>query len=58
MPKIKHNLKVVAIVTIRNASRMTPARRKGIADWLRVHARMLVTEGHLYSTRFTGRCYR
>ena len=46
-----------AVVTIRNAPRMTKKGRKAIANWLRQHARWLEKDGDKYSKRFTGRYY-
>ena len=47
--------KSAAIVTIKDASKMTAAGRRRIAAWLRNHATWLVESGNKYSARFTGR---
>lgn len=47
--------KSAAIVTIRDAGRMTKKGRRAIAAWLRRHAEWLEQHGDQYSTRFTGR---
>jgi hypothetical protein len=43
-----------ARLVIRHAGKMTKAGRKAIADWLRMHARMLEDEGDQYAPVFTG----
>jgi hypothetical protein len=52
---VKKKEKSAAIVTIKEADRMTPAGRRRVAKWLRAQADMLVKEGKNYSPRFTGR---
>lgn len=47
--------KSAAIVTIREAERMTPRGRRDIAEWLRRQARALIKDGPLYARRFTAR---
>lgn len=47
--------KSAAIVTVKDASKMTPKGRRSIAAWLRMQADNLEKDGHLYATRFTGR---
>jgi len=47
--------KAAAVVTIRNASDMSPAGRKAIAAWLRQHANDLTKHGKDYSGGFIGR---
>lgn len=47
--------KSAAILTIKDAPRMTPKGRREVAAWLRMHANYLVKYGHEYSPRFTGR---
>lgn len=47
--------KSIAILTIRDAARMTERERQGIAKWLRAHADQILKEGPRYSKRFTGR---
>ena len=48
--------KSAAILTIYGAPDMTPEGRKDIAEWLRLHAKMLVKDGSNYARgRFTGR---
>lgn len=46
--------KPVATLTIRSAGKMTPEGREAVAEWLRMHARMLLKDGANYSPRFTG----
>jgi len=48
-------LESAAIVTIRDAAEMTAEGRKAIADWLRMHAKMLLQHGGDYSKVFRGR---
>lgn len=43
-----------ANLVIRRAGKMTKEGRKAIADWLRMHARMLEDEGDQYADVFTG----
>ena len=47
--------KSAAVLTIKDAPRMSPKGRREVAAWLRRHADMLVEEGKNYSKRFTGR---
>lgn len=47
--------KSAAIVTIKDAAKMTPKGRKQVATWLRQHATDLVEGGARYAPRFTGR---
>lgn len=47
--------KTAAIVTIKDASAMSPEGKKEIAEWLRRQAKQLLKEGHNYSGRFTAR---
>lgn len=46
--------KCVAVVTIREAAKMSEESRKAIAEWLRMHADMIVEEGHNYDRVFRG----
>jgi hypothetical protein len=43
-----------AMLTIRRAGDMTPEGRKAIANWLRMHANMLLKEGTKYVPVFRG----
>jgi hypothetical protein len=45
----KRKLKVAAVITIRNADKMSKEGRKEVADWLKETAKSLVKDGHLYS---------
>jgi len=47
--------KSAAILTIKDASLMTPTGRKAIAEWLRSHAKFLIKHGKDYSGTFRGR---
>lgn len=47
--------KSAAIVTIKDASKMTAKGRKKIANWLRGRAALLEKHGDLMSSRFTAR---
>lgn len=47
--------KSAAIVTIFDASKMTPAGRKRIAKWLRSRADLLENHADLMASRFTSR---
>lgn len=47
--------RAAAIVTIRDAGRMNPEGRKAVAEWLRMHAKMLLKDGGDYPPVFTGR---
>jgi triphosphoribosyl-dephospho-CoA synthetase len=49
------NEKCAAIVTIRDADKMSEAGRERIADWMRQQAEQLVTEGHTYDGTFRGK---
>lgn len=53
--KPKKRKLAAAIITIRRASEMTPAGRKTIAAWLRMHADYLTEHGREYQRTFTGR---
>ena len=44
-----------AILTIKDASKMTKHGRKAIAAWLRRHATFLVKHGDEFAPRFVGR---
>ena len=48
-------MKSAAVITVRDASKMTKRGKKQVAAWMRKHADMLEVEGHNYSRRFTGR---
>lgn len=48
---------VAAAVWVKNASAMTPAGRKEIADWMRKRAADLVAHGKDYASNFRGRYY-
>ena len=47
--------KTAAIVTIRDAHKMTDKGRKAVAEWLRHQARILLKHGTLYDKTFTGK---
>lgn len=47
--------KSAAILTIKDASKMTPKGRKKIAAWLRSRAVLLEKHGDLMTARFTAR---
>lgn len=47
--------KSAAILTIRDADKMTPRGRKQIAAWLRRQSEFLTKHGKQYSGRFTAR---
>lgn len=48
--------KCAAVLTIRDAGKMTAKGRKDIAKWLMMHADQFVEMGHKYDERkFTGR---
>lgn len=47
--------KSAAIVTIKEADRMSAKGRKAVAAWLRRQADFLEKHGKEYSTRFTAR---
>lgn len=47
--------KSAAIVTIKEADKMTAKGRKAIAAWLRRQAAFLEKHGNEYSARFTAR---
>lgn len=47
--------KSAAVLTIKDAQKMTPKDRREIAAWLQMHAKYLVEHGREYSPRFTGR---
>lgn len=47
--------KAAAILTIRDAARMTKRGRRQVAAWLRQHAEFLQEHGSEYAGRFTGR---
>lgn len=51
----RRKAKSAAIVTIRDAARMTARGRRDVAAWLRRTASFLVKHGDQYSSRFTGR---
>jgi len=53
MAKKKHQS--AAVVTIKDAAKMTPEGRKAVAKWLRQHAAYLVKHGEEYSSTFRGR---
>ena len=48
-------VKSAAIVTIKDAAKMTPAGRRRIAKWLRSRALLLEKHGDLLSSRFVSR---
>ena len=47
--------KSAAIVTIKNAQKMSARGRKSIANWLRQQARFLESNGDELASRFTAR---
>ena len=47
--------KAAAVVTIRDANKMSAKGRKALAAWLRMHADMLLEHGKEYAPRFRGR---
>lgn len=47
--------KSAAIVTIKDADKMTKRGRKAVANWLREHAEMLESYGPEYAGVFRGR---
>lgn len=53
--KRKRKDRSAAIVTIRDADKMTTRGRRDIAAWLRRTAAFLVKHGDQYSSRFAGR---
>lgn len=53
--KRKRKDRAAAIITIRDAARMTARGRRNVADWLVRQARFLREHGQEYSDRFTGR---
>ena len=53
MVKVKD--KSAAVLTIKDAPKMTTQGRKDIAAWLRRQATQLLKHGPLYADRFTGR---
>lgn len=54
---MKPSLKTAAIVTIHDASKMTPRGRREIAKWLRSRAALLEKEHAHLASRFTSRYY-
>lgn len=48
-------MRAAATVIIKDAEKMTPKGRKDIAEWLRMHAEMLVKYGKDYDKAFRGR---
>lgn len=48
-------VKSAAIVTIKDAAKMTPAGRRRIAKWLRSRATLLEKHGNLMASRFISR---
>ena len=46
--------KAAAILTVRDADKMTPDGRKRIAGWLRAQAKLILAEGDNYAPRFRG----
>ena len=44
-----------AVLTIHGAADMSDEGRKSIANWLRMHAKMLMREGDNYAKCFRGR---
>jgi len=53
----EETVKAVAVITIRDASKMRTPQRKAIAKWLRSNADALETTGSEYSDRFTARYF-
>ena len=49
------NEQSAAILTIKDAARMTPKGRKEIAQWLRIQAKNVERDGEEYARRFTAR---
>lgn len=47
--------KSAAVLTIKDAQRMTPKGRKDVAEWLREQARFLVEFGTEYAPRYRSR---
>lgn len=54
-PRNTKSEKTAAVLTIRDADKMTKAGRKRIAKWLTSHAELIIAEGHKYAPRFRGR---
>ena len=52
---MKAKEKSAAILTIKDADKMSKRGRKEVAAWLRRHAKYLEQHGQAYSSRFTGR---
>lgn len=53
--KTKSDIKSAAILTVKDAPKMSATGKKAIANWLRRQATMLEREGKHYSARFTAR---
>ena len=47
--------KSAAVLTIRDASKMTPAGRRAVAAWLKRQSEFLAKNGKDFSGRFTAR---
>lgn len=47
--------KSAAVLTIKDAHRMSPKGRKEVAQWLRNHAEWLIEHGNEYAPRFRAR---
>ena len=47
--------KSAAILTVKDAPKMTPRGRKQIATWLRRQAAFLESDGKRFASRFTAR---
>ena len=50
-------MELIAQVKIKDAKDMDSATRKKVASWLRRQAKELVSEGHLYSSRFNAKYF-
>jgi len=56
-PSGRNPASALARLTIKGADRMSPARRRDIAAWLRECAKHLVANGDNYSARFVARYF-
>lgn len=54
----KKTTKTIASIVINNAGKMEPHQRKDVAQWLRLHAKMIIKEGHEYSKIFKGKMFK
>lgn len=50
-------MKVVASLNIPDAEKLTPLQRAEVADWLKMHASMVVKEGANYAKGFKGKIF-